>query len=75
MKQPKNIVGPTIRKLRLGQRTPVSQQDLSARLAAQGIILDQSAIARIEIGERGISDIEVLAIAKALRVTVEKIFA
>ena len=73
-KQPKNLIGPAIRRIRLAQRTPITQQDLSARLATRGVTLDQSAIARIECGERGVSDIEAVAIAKALRVPIEKLF-
>ncbi len=59
----------------MAQRIKVTQQDLSARLAAMGVVLEQSAIARIESGERGVSDIEVAAIAKALRVTIDKLFS
>lgn len=72
--QPKNLIGASIRRIRLAQRTPITQGDLSARLATRGITLDQSAIARIESGDRGISDVETFAIAKALRVPVEKLF-
>ena len=39
-----------------------------------GVTIDQSAIARIERGERGVMDLEAIAIAKALRVPVEKLF-
>jgi hypothetical protein len=71
----KNSIGAAVRRLRLSQRTPVSQQDLSGRLAARGILLDQSAIARIEKGERYVLDYEAVAIAKAFRVPIERLFA
>jgi transcriptional regulator with XRE-family HTH domain len=75
VKTPKNLIGAAVRKLRLSQRTPVSQQDLSGRLAARGILIDQSAIARIEKGERYVLDYEAAAIAKAFRVPIERLFA
>lgn len=46
----------------------MSQDDLSGRLAAQGIVLDQGAISRIESGFRYLMDYELLAIAKALKI-------
>ena len=70
----KNAIGPTIRKLRLSQRTRVTQEDLAGRLAVSGISIDRSAIARIEKGERHVLDIEALAIAKAFRVPIEQLF-
>lgn len=73
-KYPKNVIGPAVRKLRLAQRTPVTQQDLAGRLAARGIQIDRSALARIESGERLVKDIEALAIAKALRVPIQDLF-
>ena len=63
-----------MRKLRLAQRTPVTQQDLAGRLAARGIQIDRSALARIENGERLVKDIEALAIAAALRVPIQELF-
>jgi len=67
-------VGPMVRQLRLSQRTPVSQLDLSGRLAAQGVSVDRSAIARIERGERYVLDYELQAIARAFRVPVANLF-
>ncbi len=71
----RNIVGAAIRRVRLASRVPVTQQDLSGRLAASGLTLDQSAIARIERGERYVLDYEVAAVAKALRIPVERLYA
>ncbi|MBW7896375.1 MAG: helix-turn-helix transcriptional regulator [Opitutaceae bacterium] len=70
----KNVVGERIRAVRLSSRPAVTQTALSARLATAGITIDQSAIARIESGSRGISDVEVIAIARALRVGVNELF-
>ena len=72
---PKNIVGETIKKLRKAKKGPtVSQQDLSGRLAALGVTIDRSAIARIEHGERYVLDYEAVAIARALRVPLDCLF-
>ncbi len=63
-----------MRRLRLSQRVPVSQQDLAGRLAAKGIQIDQSAVARIERGERYVLDYEAAAIAKAFRISMDELF-
>ena len=64
----RNVTGQRIRKARLMAKPPVSQEDLSGRLAALGITLDQGAISRVESEERYLMDYELLAIAKALRI-------
>ena len=46
----------------------------AARLQAAGIDLDPSAISRIENQDRVVSDLEILAICKALKVPVEWFF-
>jgi len=64
----RNVTGKRIRLARLSAKPPVSQDDLSGRLAALGITLDQGAISRVESEERYLMDYELLAIAKALRI-------
>jgi ribosome-binding protein aMBF1 (putative translation factor) len=66
----RNVIGRRIREARLKSKPPVSQDDLAGRLAARGIILDQTAISRIERQERYLMDYEVAAIAKCLKVSV-----
>jgi hypothetical protein len=66
----RNVIGRRIREARLKSKPPVSQDDLAGRLAARGIILDQTAISRIEWQERYLMDYEVAAIAKCLKVSV-----
>ncbi len=56
-----------IRELRRAARPRVTQEDLAGRLAALGLVLDRSAVSRIENQERVLTDIEVIAIARALR--------
>ncbi len=65
----KNIIGGRVRKARLAQKPPVSQQDLAGRLAALGVSIDRSAISRIENQERYVMDYEIAVLAKALKVT------
>lgn len=58
----------------MSQPTAVSQQDLAGRLAALGISVDRSAVTRIESAERYVLDYEAEALAKALRVPIERLF-
>jgi hypothetical protein len=53
-----------------GSKPPISQDDLAGRLAVKGIVLDQTAISRIERQDRYLMDYEVAAIAKCLKVSV-----
>jgi transcriptional regulator with XRE-family HTH domain len=70
----KNVIGPTIKEVRLSLSPKVSQQDLAGRLAARGIQIDRSAIARIESRDRFVRDFEIMAIAAALRVPLVSLF-
>jgi HTH-type transcriptional regulator, cell division transcriptional repressor len=66
----RNIIGPRVREARLRQSPEVSQDDLAGRLAVVGIVLDQTAISRIEKQARYVMDYEASAIAKCLKVSV-----
>jgi HTH-type transcriptional regulator, cell division transcriptional repressor len=66
----RNVVGKRIRAARLRCKPPVSQDDLAGKLAGRGITLDQTAISRIENQTRYLTDYELIAIAKALKVSV-----
>jgi hypothetical protein len=70
----RNLIGPTLRRLRLSQRIPVSLLDLAGRMAAQGIPIDRSAIGRIEQGKRYVLDYELVALARSLRVPLTDLF-
>ena len=70
----RNLVGRRVRKARLRCAPPVSQDDLAGRLAAHGIVLDRSAISRIENCARYLMDYEVAAISKCLKVSVAWLF-
>ena len=66
----RNVVGPRIRAARLKCNPQVSQDDLAGRLASKGIMLDQTAISRIEKQARYLMDYELIAIAKVLNASV-----
>jgi transcriptional regulator with XRE-family HTH domain len=73
-KTPKNVVGAVIRKLRLAAHPRVTQEDLVARLEVRGLHLDRTALLRVECGERKVTDLEIIAIAIALKVPVASLF-
>lgn len=66
----KNIVGSRVREARRKARPRITQTDLVARLQLLGVMLDQSAISKIEMGNRPVLDIEVVAFSKALKAPV-----
>ena len=70
----RNQIGLKVRQARLRCSPPVSQEDLAGRLAAQGIIMDRSAISRIENRTRYLMDYEISAIARSLKVSVGWLF-
>jgi len=67
----KNIVGARVRQARKSAKPQITQLDLVARLQLLGMMIDQSGLSKIESGRRPVSDIEVVALAKALKVSVE----
>lgn len=69
------MIGDRVRKARLQITPAVSQEDIAGRLARHGVLLDRSAISRIENRERYVMDYEALALAKALKVSVAWLYA
>ena len=72
MKNRKNIVGPNVRRLRNNQ--DISQERLAANCQLIGWDISREGIAKIESQVRGVSDIELLKLAKALRVHFSVLF-
>ena len=66
----KNVVGPQVRSARKTTRPPMTQSELAARLQVLGVMIDQSALSKIESRRRPVSDMEVIALAEALKVPV-----
>lgn len=66
-----NIVGVKIAQIRKNLR--ISQRELADRLQINGLDIDKNAVQRMESGQRFITDIEVVALAKVLSVTIEEL--
>lgn len=64
----KNISGKRIAEARARAKPPLTQEDLSGKLALIGVQLDRAAIAKIESNRRRLLDYELKAIAKVLAV-------
>lgn len=67
----RNIIGQRLREGRLRFKPPLTQDQLSGRLAAEGTSLDRVAIAKIESGVRSAFDFEVRALSVVLKVDVK----
>lgn len=64
--RPRNLVGPTVRKLRVEQG--LSQPQLAAVCQRMGWDISRDIVARIEGQVRWVSDFEIIGLALALRV-------
>ena len=65
-----NIAGSNIAQLRKSATPKMSQRLLADKVQLEGLDLDKNAIQRIESGQRFVTDIEILAIAKCFNVTI-----
>jgi len=70
----KNVVGPRIREARYRRGQKVSQEELAARLQAMGVSIEQTALSSIENRERQVTDIEIIAICRALGADIAEVF-
>jgi transcriptional regulator with XRE-family HTH domain len=61
--------------MRRQMRPRISQEDLCGRVARYGVTLTRTQIAKLESGTRPVFDYEVLAIAKALKIPIERLYA
>ncbi|EJG1812072.1 helix-turn-helix domain-containing protein [Vibrio diabolicus] len=68
-----NVVGAQVRKLRKEQK--LTQEQLSARCNVIGLDISRGTLAKIEAGVRQVTDVEVVQIAKALKVNVSTLFS
>ena len=67
-RQSRNIIGDRIREARHHFDPPLTQDQLSGRLAKEGVQLDRVALAKVESGLRCAFDFEVKALAAVLKV-------
>jgi transcriptional regulator with XRE-family HTH domain len=66
----KNLVGGRVRQARKKAKPPITQSELVARLQVLGMKIDQPGLSKLEGGRRPVLDTEVVALAKALKVSV-----
>lgn len=64
-----NISGHRIKAARTLQKPCLTQDELIIRMQAKGIHMSKATLACIELGKRRVTDLELLAFAKALNVT------
>ncbi|MBC8570658.1 helix-turn-helix domain-containing protein [Zongyangia hominis] len=69
MKEDKNLIGMRLRQARLSESPKATQKDISARLQVLGIKLTDSSIGKIEAGTRPVTTIQLVALAKVLKVS------
>jgi transcriptional regulator with XRE-family HTH domain len=65
-----NLIGGRLKGARRAAQPPLTQEELSKKLAKVGVSIDRAGIAKIEAGIRGVLDFELVALAKALDVKV-----
>ena len=70
----KNIVGERVRIARALMKPPISQEDLSGKLARRGVQITQTALSKLENRQRYVMDYEATAIADCLRVSIAWLF-
>ena len=66
-----NISGRRIAEARCAARPPLTQEELSGKLALLGVQMDRAAIAKVENNLRRVLDYELKAFATALDVEVD----
>ncbi len=71
MNQPANICGPAVARLR--RKKGFTQEDLQQRCGSAGWSVARSVIAKVERQRRSVTDRELVALARALRVNVGRL--
>lgn len=69
----KNLLGIKMREVR--KTRGISQRQVADDLAELGLVVDKNAIQRMESGQRFITDIELITIAKYLEIPINELFA
>ena len=65
----RNISGERVRMKRLSMR--LSQAALAAKVQTEGVVLEQDAISRIELGDRMVQDYELWVLSSVLGVSAD----
>ncbi len=66
-----NIIGGRVRVARSKRKPPLTQDQLSAQLARIGSDIDRAGISKIENGTRRVTDYELKALSRVLKVSPE----
>ena len=69
-----NLVGPRVRLARKKHSPALTQSELAALLQVHGWDISRSGVAKIELGIRGVSDLEAERLADALGVPISWLF-
>lgn len=67
-----NLVGINIAKIR--KQLHISQREVSDRLQINGLDIDKNAVQRIESGQRFVTDIELVHLARLFSVSVSDLY-
>lgn len=66
----KNLIGGRVKEARHKKNPKITQTDLLARLAIQGVYMESTSISKIETYRRPVTDIELVALSEALNVSI-----
>jgi hypothetical protein len=66
----RNLIGDRVRQARHAVNPKITQEDLLARLEVRGIVLEKTAVSKIEAKTRPVTDIELVTLAEALGVSI-----
>jgi transcriptional regulator with XRE-family HTH domain len=69
---PANVVGPQIRKLR--SALGLTQEEFASRCQLHGLDISRGTLSQIEAQLRCVKDMELLALAKVLKTSTDKLF-
>ena len=67
----KNIIGKRVQEARQKFRPPLSQEELAVRLELEGWKITRGTLSKIEAGIRQVTDVEVMLLARTLKVAPE----
>lgn len=70
----KNIVGNRVQEARRKFKPPLSQEALAVRLELDGWKISRGTLSKIEAGIRQVTDFEVMALARTLKVSPDWLF-
>lgn len=69
----RNLCGVRVAAIRKARVPKLSQRGLADLLQLQGVDVDKNAVQRIESGQRFVTDIELKALARILKVSTEEL--